>query len=684
MKNDKLIFDTDIWTPVPMIDQKLIDEGWEGGEGCQASPYIIADPVEGKLAFFGTDCAGTYKSVDGGRHWVLSTLGIESCGSTGFAIDYNNINRVIMVGANTWRHPANGIHLSTDAGETWRYVYTVADTGHGLVGVHNDYRHQTDFDSTTYDEEIGGSAVCYWSRELHPQSAATSWPALYKSTDGGEHWSEIPNSYGFGGGELYVNQSNGWVYVSIPHDLKEKGIYRSKDGGETFEHILAVDSLSMCITNTAPDNIYVTAHEGLYVSHDAGDEWQLIKGKDYPSFCPIRLKVSPADPDNMILQDNHSKDPENCWGHRVCFTRDGGKTWGESKRAREGSWIPVNSWDGANFHIKTNGDILGSGPFISFDGGENFKLSRAGFNGICVGGMMNWNENRPNIMCIGSQDFNGGFTLDYGKTWKYVNWSGYSWGGFTYGGYMHNERDAYVCVADDWSGHGKIAVTHDGGETVEKTDYVMSGVQIGCGVYGHENIGFLGEWRTDDCGHTFTKMDGCIGVYTYDKYHGRLYGRRGGATIVVSDDLGITWNELYSFPTDGNNPLTDVAVNGRDGYIHAVAGHIYYRAKLVECPAFEAIDYDSILALGVCVDPQEPSIVYIGCSGHTYHTDGTLRSLDNGETFTALNRHVGDGRKCASAGFMAGNVRVNPETRELFVSGGCRGIWKIAAPPKKS
>ena len=34
--DDKLIFDTDVWVPVPMIDQKLIDEGWEGGEGCQA------------------------------------------------------------------------------------------------------------------------------------------------------------------------------------------------------------------------------------------------------------------------------------------------------------------------------------------------------------------------------------------------------------------------------------------------------------------------------------------------------------------------------------------------------------------------------------------------------------------------------------------------------------------------
>ncbi len=126
-----------------------------------------------------------------------------------------------------------------------------------------------------------------------------------------------------------------------------------------------------------------------------------------------------------------------------------------------------------------------------------------------------------------------------------------------------------------------------------------------------------------------------------------------------------------------------LAVNGRDGYIHVIAGDVYYRGRIIEFPSFDVMEYPSILAKGICIDPQEPSIVYIGCSGHTYHTDGTLRSLDNGESFTALNRHVGDGRKGASAGFMAGNVRVNPKTRELFISGGCRGIWKLPAPSEK-
>ncbi len=678
----KTLFETDVWEPVPMIDQRLIDEGWEGGEGCQACAYIISDPIDGKLAFFGTDCAGLYKSTDGGWHWTLSTLGMVSCGAVGFAIDYNNINRVIMVGANTWRHPGNGIHLSTDAGDTWRYVYTVADTGRGLVGLQNDYRHQTDFDSTTYDEAIGGSAVCYWSREIFPRKLETSYPALYKSTDGGETWAEIPDSYGLGGGELFVNQQNGWLYVSVPHDLREKGVYRSKDGGKTFEHILKVNSLGMCITHTAPENIYVTTSEGMYVSHDCGDTWDCIMGEGYPTFNPCRMKVNPNDPDKIVLLDNHTPDPENCWGHVLYFTRDGGKTWGKGSRTKAGSWIPVNSWS-ATFHYSVNGDVLANGPYISQDDGEHYKLARAGFNGICVGGKFTWNVNHPNIMSFASQDFNGGWTLDYGKTWKYINWSGKGWGGNAYGSYAHNENDAYACVSTSWSPKGEIRVTHDGGDTVESTGLQMNGDAVTCGIDGHNEIGFLGEWRTDDCGYTFTKMENVVGVYAYDKYHERLYGKRGYNTLIVSDDFGLTWQELYAFPTDSKGPITDIAVNGRDGYIHVIAGDVYYRGRMIDFPSFDVMNYPSILAKGICVDPIEPSIVYIGCTGHTYHTDGTLRSLDNGETFTALNRHVGDGRKGAPAGFMAGNVRVNPETRELFVAGGCRGIWKLPPPPKK-
>ena len=56
-----IYFDTDIWVQVPMVSQYILDQGHEGGEGCQAMIYIgYAPSDDGKLAFMGTDVGGIY------------------------------------------------------------------------------------------------------------------------------------------------------------------------------------------------------------------------------------------------------------------------------------------------------------------------------------------------------------------------------------------------------------------------------------------------------------------------------------------------------------------------------------------------------------------------------------------------------------------------------------------------
>ena len=684
----KLLFETDVWQHVPMVSQELLDMGYEGGESCQATPYLIFDPIDSQLGFFGTDCAGLYRTTDGGKHWHMCTLGMVSCGAVGFAIDANNINRVIFVGANTWRHYGNGIHLSTDKGDTWRYVYTVEDMGHGQVGIHNDRRYQTAFDTTTYDEKIGGSAVAYWSREYSYKhsyagktrrgNVETSYPAIYRSDDGGEHWHEIPDTLGFGGGDLGVNAKNGWVYVSVNHDMKEPGVYRSKDRGEHFEKVLDVEPLSMDLIRTKPDNIYVSTRDGIYISEDAGDSWRCVKGENFPTFCPERLRVSPVDTDNMILLDNHSSDPEHCWAYTVYFTRNGGKSWGVGKRDATGLWVPANSWDGALFWFThRKGEVFGASSWRSVDGGENFVYSLTGFNGICVGGKYNWNANYPNIMALSSQDFNGGITFDNGRTWNYVNWSGKSWGGHTYCSYMFDENNGAAGVAQSWAGGGVIRATHDGGKTVVDTEYNVVGNQVACGVPGDPDVAFLGGLRTDDRGYTFKQMENCMGVYTFDPETAQLFGANG-QNLVISDDKGLTWRTVYAF----THNICDIAYNPQNKTIHVVLanGH-YYRGKNEKYPGFKRSEYGSVEARAVCVDPQCPQIVYVTCSCHEYTIDSVMRSLDDGDTFTCLNRRVGDGRKGLNGGVMTSGARVNPNTRELFTSGGCRGVWKIPAPP---
>ena len=116
------ILSTDVWEPVPFVSKELRDMGFEGGEGCQASATIVFDPVDGKVAYFGTDVGGVFKSTDGGKTWTPSNYDLDACGANHICFDPNNIDRVLLVGCNSGYHSANGLYLTED-GERWDYVF---------------------------------------------------------------------------------------------------------------------------------------------------------------------------------------------------------------------------------------------------------------------------------------------------------------------------------------------------------------------------------------------------------------------------------------------------------------------------------------------------------------------------------------------------------------------------------
>jgi photosystem II stability/assembly factor-like uncharacterized protein len=673
LSNTGTYFDTDIWQAVPMISQELIDAGWGGGEGCQQVLCPILDPVEGKVGFFGTDVAGLYKTADGGKTWSISTVGFTAAGATGPAIDPNNTNRVLIVGANSGAQPYNGLYLSTDCGDSWSYVQEATTYGY------RDFRVQIAFDESSYDESVGGSKIVYWSRENDPtNNTKDNDPSLYKSEDGGQTWKQLPGTKEYGGAYIAVHKDKGWLYVA-----NENGVFVSKDGAGSFTKILDKAALSMDVTRTAPDKIYVTTTEGLYVSSNAGESWNCINGTDYPSFYPTRLKVSPADSNYMILQDDHTSDSTNKFGHVTWYSHDGGQSWKKSKRIEEGSWVPLNSartafcWDPND----KNRLICNWNPiFMSQDGGATFKWSNTGFNGICPGGGFNWNVNHPMMMSFGSQDYNGGYTLDGGKTWTYVNWSGNGWGGFTYGSYILNENVIATGVSSDWLSRGgkiELCVTYDGGKTITHTGNIITGSNIGMGVPGNDDIAFLGEWRTEDCGRTWNKMDGCTGVFTADYKNGTLFGVNK-YEIVKSDDNGLSWSKITSV----SSIASDMCYNYNNNTLFVAVDEKFYSYDLSEeKPKMKTVNVGESNASCICIDPTNPDVMYAACSSNVrYSVKNVWRSLDAGKTWTLLSRQVGDGRTGPDGARRTCAMRVNPQTRELFAFGGCKGLWKIPGP----
>ena len=677
---EPIYFDTDVWQAVPLVTKSMLDAGIEGGEGCQAVLYVTF-AQDGKTVLMGTDVGGMYKSDDAGDSWYPSSIGLESAGAVGMTFDPTNQNRVLCVGANSGTHEANGIYLSSDSGDSWTYVYKSSSKNF------RNPKSQLAWDESSYDQTIGGCAVAYWSREKTSDSDADC--AIYRTDNGGTSWYPIADSGTYANGYIFVNKNTGAVAAG-----NSNGLFISEDKGVSFKKVLDAEVLSLDYVRTAPNNLYATIYNKstnvyqLAVSKNFGKYWVYT---DLNMSLPSYLRVSPVNTDRMVLMDDTITKSGRYPGY-VYSTSDGGSTWIKAERNSANSTVPANS-DNVKFAWSPTSEktVIASWCFMckSTDGGRNFKWSNSGYNGICPAGKTNFNVNNSDYIYYASQDYNGAFSTDGGVTWKYMRWDGKGWGGWTYGGYVINKNTVVTGVASRMFGDITMWITYDGGETFKSLDLPVSGKRIGCGVIGSDKIAFFGEYRTDDGGHSWKKMNGCDGVFTLDySGSGALFGTCG-SSAVVSTDNGLTWKTIVNA-----NGISDMAYNYKSKTLFISSGtntfnNLDYRIYKVQLDDsfgikgyMKTLDIEQVGTNNVCIDPRNPDIMYAGCSSDYYfNLKAVWRSLDGGENWTLLTRQKDDGRKGPDGGRKPICMRVNAKTGELFTFNGCRGVWKIAGPP---
>ena len=719
---DGIYFESDIWQAVPMISQEMIDKGIvEGGESCQATTSLVTS-TDGTLSFLGTDCGGFWRSLDGGHHWSLCSIGLDSAGACGTAIDPLNKNHVITVGNNTGVTRSNGLFVTFDAAGqcVWQKVLGPSEISGAAtcISTQRDFRIQIMYDTASYNASLGYCTTAYWSVEnntITSGGVTYDQSAMWKTTDGGLTWQKLENAVGtiyvdgtaqsssafLAGAEVASVTSNGTTYLYVSN---ANGFFRSTDGGKnwTKRDIIAnaIDVVDSAVANHAAGYegyIWASADTCMYVSADFGNTWTVKNAINYPQPHASNggkvdnIVVSSLDPDNIYITWRQT----NGYGY---YSNDGGLTWFISSQNKSEAWQPVTGVSPYGYWSNTDKNtlfVVANGIWKSVDGGKTIKWNNSGLHNILVAGGWDFNVNNPNLISVSSQDYNGGFSTDGGKTWTYLKWAGKNWGGFTYGSYMLNEQHIYACDADSWGGDRYLWTTHDGGETFQNTGIIVTGREGGIGALGHENIGFMGEWRTDDYGYTWTEMTanpaigstGCNGVITVDRVTGTLFGTKG-TKLVYSADNGITWKQIASTPAG----CSDIAYNHKNGTVYVVSGSSLFSGKIdFSNPnnTLTKINYSGSMpsrTSSVAVDPNNPQVVYAAsCASavqNSYEDYGHLyRSLDGGKTWTVITRVAGDGRDlCLDGGVSSNAIRVNPVTGELFTSNSCMGMWKIAAP----
>ncbi len=262
---------------------------------------IFAGTGEGLQRQFISPGDGVYKSTDGGETWTNVGLK-ETRHISRLRVHPTNpdIVYVAAMGDMFGPNPDRGVYRTTDGGETWERILYRGETA-GAV----------DLTIDTTNPKVVIAALNH--HVTYPWDEVSGGPTtgLFKSTDGGDSWIDITRNPGMPKGlvgkiciAISPARSNR-VYAFIEADEGEGGIYRSDDGGSTWQ-MTHQDPGKMEIPNSYnhitadpqdPDVVYIQPITGLQKSTDAG---QTFKKVPMENWDPHALWIDPNDSRRMI------------------------------------------------------------------------------------------------------------------------------------------------------------------------------------------------------------------------------------------------------------------------------------------------------------------------------------------------------------------------------------------------
>lgn len=342
---------------------------FRGGRSVCASGVV----GDSQTYFMGTTGGGLWKTEDAGQHWENISDGFFKTGSVGAVAVSESDPNVVYVGMGehaprgVMTSHGDGVYKSTDSGKTWQHL-GLEETQHiARIAIHPKNP------NIVYVAAQGA---------LHAPSEARG---IYKSTDGGKTWDRVHFVNKLTGcSELSMDMNNPQVLYATMWEHQRKpwivisggegsGVYKSTDGGETWNVI----------------------HEGLPKE----------KGK-------MAIAVSRSNSDKVFaLVESDSKEEKG----GLFVSSDAGANW---KRVSKDHRLIQRAWYYTELFVDPNDQhtiyVLSAPALRSIDGGKSWEVL-SGTHGDYHDLWINPNDSRNMVI---ANDGGAAISFNNAKSWS--------------------------------------------------------------------------------------------------------------------------------------------------------------------------------------------------------------------------------------------------------------------------
>ncbi|MDP2041711.1 MAG: glycosyl hydrolase [Algoriphagus sp.] len=641
---------------------------FRGGRSVTATG-VVNDPL---TYYFGTTGGGVWKTSDAGQHWENISDGFFTTGSVGaVAVAESNPN-IVYVGMGehaprgVMTSYGDGMYKSTDAGKTWKKL--------GL-------------EKTQHISRI----------QIHP----TNPDVLYVAAQGALH---APN--------------------------EDRGVYKSNDGGLTWEKVLFVDSktgaVELSMDMNYPEILYAAMWEhqrlpwqvisggpgsGLYKSTDSGKTWKKIHKGLPEEKGKMGISVSRANSNKVyaLIESDTEKDLGGLF-----VSNDAGESW---TLINKGNELTQRAW----YYIEVFADPINehkvyvqSAPFlVSIDGGktfENIDGAHGDYHDLWI------NPKNANNMIL-ADDGGGSISFNGGKTWSTqsnmptaqmyrINTDNQ----FPYRIYGGQQDNTSVVISSIGLGRGGISQEHwnysAGGESAflafdpDDPRYVLGGSYQG--TIEVLDMQTQGSTNIMAAPIQYLGMDAKDMKYRFNWNAPIIWSQHEPNTfyhaaqvLLKTQDWGKTWKEVSPDLTrnekekqgKGGVPYTNEAVGAENyGTLAYViespheAGVIWTGSDdgLVQLTRDNGKTWTNVTPKGLAeclvnaieVSPHDPGTAYIATTRYKFndYTPGLYKTTDYGKTWTNISKSI-------PYGAFTRVVREDTKVKNLLFAGTETGMY---------